>query len=59
MLTTIASLLYQLALFSIWFVREAEPSDFDDLGTLLAVGFIVALASAITITVFRMNAPKY
>lgn len=59
MLTTVASLLYQLALFSIWIVREAEPSDFDDLGTLLVMGLIVAMFSAITITVIQMNATKY
>ena len=55
MLTTIASLLYQLALFSIWFVREANPSDFEDLTTLLVVGLVFAIATAITIKLITMN----
>lgn len=55
MLTTIALLLYRLGLFSIWFVEEAEASDFDDLGMLLLGGFAVAVALAIVLTIIRMK----
>jgi hypothetical protein len=55
MLTTIALLLYRLGLFSVWFVQQAEVSDFDDLGIWLLAGFAVAVALAIALTIIRMK----
>ena len=58
MFTTLAFLLYRLAVFSILFVQEAKPSDFDDLGTLLLAGAGLAIGVGIAVSVLRLKVQK-
>ena len=53
MFTTVAFLLYRLASFSMLFVEEAQPSDFEDFGTLLLVGGIMAVGVGVAFAVVR------
>ena len=53
MLTTIAFLLYRLASFSTLFVEEAQASDFEDFGTLLLVGGLMAIGVGVTFAVVK------
>lgn len=53
MFTTLAFLLYRLASFSILFVQEARPSDFDDLGTLLLGGAVLAIGVGVAFSFIR------
>ncbi|HKO62020.1 MAG TPA: hypothetical protein VJV03_12730 [Pyrinomonadaceae bacterium] len=53
MFTTIAFLLYRLASFSVLFVEEAEPSDFEDFGTLLLAGGAMAVGVGVAFAVVR------
>jgi hypothetical protein len=55
MFTTIAFLLYQLASFSILFVQEAKASDFEDLGTLLLAGGLMAIGVGVTVCILRLK----
>jgi hypothetical protein len=53
MFTTMAFLLYRLASFSILFIQEAQPSDFDDLGTLILGGALVAIGVGVAVSFIR------
>ena len=53
MFTTLAFLLYRLASFSIRFVQEAKPSDFEDLGTLVLGGGVFAIGVGVTLSFIR------
>jgi hypothetical protein len=53
MFTTVSFLLYRLASFSILFVEEAQPSDFEDFGTLLLAGGFIALGVGVAFAVVR------
>ena len=53
MFTTISFLLYRLASFSILFVEEAQASDFEDFGTLLLVGGLMAIGVGVTFAVVK------
>lgn len=53
MFTTISFLLYRLASFSILFVEEAKASDFDDFGTLLLAGGVMAIGVGVVFAVVR------
>jgi hypothetical protein len=55
MFTTMVFLLYRLALFSILFVQEAKASDFEDLGTLLLAGGLMAIGVGVTVTILRLK----
>jgi hypothetical protein len=56
MFTTIAFLLHRLATFSVLFVQEAKPSDFDDFGMLLLTGALVAVAVGVAFTLIKQKA---
>ena len=53
MFTTISFLLYRLASFSTLFVEEAQASDFEDFGTLLLVGGLMAMGVGVAFAVVR------
>lgn len=55
MFTTLAFLLYRLASFSVLFVQEAKASDFDDLGTLLLSGAVLAIGVVIAVSIIRLK----
>ena len=53
MFTTIAFLLYRLASFSTLFIEEAQASDFEDFGTLLLVGGLMAIGVGVALAVVK------
>jgi hypothetical protein len=53
MFTTLAFLLYRLVSFSVLFVQEAKPSDFEDLGTLLLGGAVLAIGVGVAVSFIR------
>ena len=53
MFTTISFLLYRLASFSTLFVEEAQASDFEDFGTLLLLGGVMAVGVGVAFAVVR------
>ena len=53
MFTTIAFLLYRLASFSTLIVEEAQASDFEDFGTLLMVGGLMAIGGGVAFAILR------
>ena len=53
MFTTIWFLLYRLASFSTLFVEEVQASDFEDFGTLLLVGALMAIGVGVAFAVVR------
>ena len=53
MLTTLVS--YYLGLFSISLIQEAEVSDFNDLGSLLLGGFVIAVVVAILLVFIKLR----
>ena len=53
MFTTVAFLLYRLASFSMLFIEEAQPSDFEDFGTLLLLGGFMAIGVGVAFAVMR------
>ena len=55
MFTTLAFLLYRFAELSILFVREAKPSDFSDLGTLVLLGSFMAAGVGLAIAVLQSS----
>jgi high-affinity Fe2+/Pb2+ permease len=55
MLPVLSFALYQLYLFSILFVQEAEATDFNDLGKMLLGGFALALAVAVLFVFVRLR----
>lgn len=48
-------MLYDLYLFSILFVQEAEAADFDDLGKMLLGGFALAIAVAVLLVFVKLR----
>jgi hypothetical protein len=58
MFTTLAFLLYRLVSFSILFVQEAKPSDFDDLATLLLGGAVLAIG-VVAVSFIRAKMQNY
>jgi hypothetical protein len=55
MLSNSLLLTSQLALMALGFLLQGEPSDFQDLGKLLAIGFGLALAAGVAFTVIRLR----
>ncbi len=55
MFTTLAFLLYRLASLTVLFAQEASASDFEDLGSLLLVGGLSAIAVGIIVTIVRLK----
>ena len=53
MFTTVSFLLYRLASFMTLFVEEAQASDFEDFGSLLLLGGVVAIGVGVAFTVVR------
>ena len=53
MFTSISFLLYRLASFSALFVEEAQASDFEDFGTLLLLGGVMAIGVGVAFAVVR------
>jgi len=53
MFTTISFLLYRLASFSTLLVEEAQASDFEDFGTLLLVGGLMAIGVGVAFAVVK------
>ena len=51
MFTTLAFLLYRLALFCVMFVKEAKLSDFDGVGSLMLLDAMMTAISAIALSV--------
>jgi hypothetical protein len=51
----ILTFMYDLYLFSILFVQEAQAADFDDLGTMLLGGFALAIAVALLLVFVKLR----
>ena len=55
MLTTTLLMTCQLAFMAMNFFQQSEASDFVDLGTLLLVGFVLAVGAGVAFTVVRLR----
>jgi hypothetical protein len=55
MLTTIVLMTCQLAFMAMNFFQQSDASDFKDLGTLLLVGFVLAVGAGVTFTLVRLR----
>jgi hypothetical protein len=55
MLLAVLIVLRNLTVFTISFVQEANVSDFDDFGTLLFGGFVLAIVVAVAFTFVKLR----
>jgi hypothetical protein len=55
MLATIVLITSQLTLMVMNFFEQSEASDFGDLGTLLLVGFVLAVGGGVAFTLIRLR----